>query len=99
MIGARIRASARRASEAAQRSPARRSGGFHLYFAAPPGVRLGNTAGRLGKRIDTRAWGGHVVAPAASPMSGSTRRRRRTACSSAGLSVRLPDGASGLTGL
>ncbi|MEU0910330.1 bifunctional DNA primase/polymerase [Streptomyces althioticus] len=39
------------------------SGGFHLYFTAPSGVRLGNTAGRLGKRIDTRAWGGYVVAP------------------------------------
>jgi hypothetical protein len=38
------------------------SGGFHLYFTAPLGARLGNTAGRLGKRIDTRAWGGYVVA-------------------------------------
>ncbi|WP_406373558.1 bifunctional DNA primase/polymerase [Streptomyces sp. NBC_00647] len=37
-------------------------GGVHLYFTAPPRIRLGNTAGRLGKRIDTRAWGGYVVA-------------------------------------
>ncbi|ARZ68747.1 DNA primase [Streptomyces albireticuli] len=39
------------------------SGGCHLYFAAPPGVRLKCSAGRLGKHIDTRAWGGYVVAP------------------------------------
>ncbi|MFB6984106.1 bifunctional DNA primase/polymerase [Streptomyces scopuliridis] len=37
------------------------SGGHHLYFAVPPGVRLANTAGRLGPLIDTRAWGGYVV--------------------------------------
>ncbi|WP_329025307.1 bifunctional DNA primase/polymerase [Streptomyces sp. NBC_01423] len=38
------------------------SGGAHLYFTAPPGARLGNTAGKLGKHIDTRAYGGYVVA-------------------------------------
>lgn len=42
-------------------------GGLHLYFTAPPGVRLGNTAGErgrgLGWLIDTRAYGGYVVAP------------------------------------
>ncbi|MGA5467595.1 bifunctional DNA primase/polymerase [Streptomyces arboris] len=38
------------------------SGGHHLYFTAPDGVRLGNSAGRLGKHIDTRAHGGYVVA-------------------------------------
>ncbi|WDG30730.1 bifunctional DNA primase/polymerase [Streptomyces sp. CA-278952] len=38
------------------------SGGRHLYFTAPDGVRLGNSAGRLGKHIDTRAHGGYVVA-------------------------------------
>ncbi|MEU5613529.1 bifunctional DNA primase/polymerase [Streptomyces sparsogenes] len=37
-------------------------GGRHLYFTAPPGVRLGSTAGALGWKIDTRAWGGCVVA-------------------------------------
>jgi hypothetical protein len=47
------------------------SGGVHLYFAAPPGVRLGNTAGRLGKRIDTRAWGGYVVAPGSITPTGA----------------------------
>ncbi|MCX5391543.1 bifunctional DNA primase/polymerase [Streptomyces sp. NBC_00094] len=39
------------------------SGGLHLYFTAPPGVRMPNSAGKLGALIDTRAWGGYVVAP------------------------------------
>ncbi|MFI1091942.1 bifunctional DNA primase/polymerase [Streptomyces sp. NPDC020917] len=39
------------------------SGGTHLYFTAPPGIRLTNTAGTLAKKVDTRAWGGQVVAP------------------------------------
>ncbi len=42
------------------------SGGTHLYFVAPPGVQLRNTGGSrgrgLGWKVDTRAWGGHVVA-------------------------------------
>lgn len=38
------------------------SGGQHLYFTTPAGVRLTNTAGKLGPLIDTRAWGGYVVA-------------------------------------
>jgi hypothetical protein len=44
-----------------------RRGGLHLYFTAPPGARLGNTAGEhgrgLGWLIDTRGHGGYVVAP------------------------------------
>ncbi|MGK5638023.1 bifunctional DNA primase/polymerase [Streptomyces sp. URMC 126] len=36
-------------------------GGIHLYFAAPQGVELRNTAGALGWKIDTRAAGGCVV--------------------------------------
>jgi hypothetical protein len=39
------------------------SGGMHLYFTAPPGGRLRNTAGRLGWLIDTRAAGGYVLGP------------------------------------
>lgn len=43
-----------------------RRGGWHLYFTAPDGARLGNTAGSnpngLGWLIDTRAHGGYVVA-------------------------------------
>ncbi|NUK01996.1 bifunctional DNA primase/polymerase [Streptomyces lunaelactis] len=38
------------------------SGGWHLYFTAPAGVRLTNTAGSLAPLVDTRAWGGYVVA-------------------------------------
>ncbi|QDO41120.1 bifunctional DNA primase/polymerase [Streptomyces sp. RLB3-17] len=38
------------------------SGGSHLYFAAPSGVRLANTAGTVAPLVDTRAWGGYVVA-------------------------------------
>ncbi|MFE5729302.1 bifunctional DNA primase/polymerase [Streptomyces sp. NPDC056528] len=37
------------------------SGGLHLYFAAPVGAALRNTAGKLGWKIDTRANGGYVV--------------------------------------
>jgi hypothetical protein len=43
------------------------SGGTHLYFVVPHGVQLRNTGGSrgrgLGWKVDTRAWGGHVVAP------------------------------------
>ncbi|MGW5332455.1 bifunctional DNA primase/polymerase [Streptomyces bauhiniae] len=38
------------------------SGGEHLYFTAPAGVRLTNTAGTVATSVDTRAWGGYVVA-------------------------------------
>jgi hypothetical protein len=36
-------------------------GGLHLYFGAPAGLELPNTAGRLGWLVDTRADGGYVV--------------------------------------
>ncbi|WP_411090051.1 bifunctional DNA primase/polymerase [Streptomyces sp. 061-3] len=39
------------------------SGGMHLYFTTPTTVRLPSSKGKLAKRIDTRAWGGNVVAP------------------------------------
>lgn len=38
------------------------SGGQHLHFTAQDGVRLSNTAGTIGELVDTRAWGGYVVA-------------------------------------
>jgi hypothetical protein len=42
------------------------SGGTHLYYRAPHGIQLRNTGGDrgrgLGWKVDTRAWGGHVVA-------------------------------------
>jgi hypothetical protein len=54
-------------------------GGLHLYYTAPAGLRLANTAGEsgrgLGWLIDTRAHGGYVVA--------------------AGSAVTLPGGATG----
>ncbi|MGW7033335.1 bifunctional DNA primase/polymerase [Streptomyces xanthophaeus] len=46
------------------------SGGTHLYFAAPDGARLGNTAGKLAPLIDTRAHGGYVVAPGSTTAAG-----------------------------
>ncbi|MEV8204332.1 bifunctional DNA primase/polymerase [Streptomyces sp. NPDC079189] len=47
------------------------SGGEHLYFTAPDAIRLANTAGFLAPPIDTRAWGGYVVAPG-STVNGHT---------------------------
>jgi hypothetical protein len=38
------------------------SGGTHLYFTAPEGAELRNSAGKLGWKVDTRAAGGYVVA-------------------------------------
>ncbi|MEV5199020.1 bifunctional DNA primase/polymerase [Streptomyces sp. NPDC053720] len=39
------------------------SGGHHLYFAAPDGIRIGNSAGKIGRLIDIRGVGGYVVGP------------------------------------
>lgn len=47
------------------------SGGRHLYFKAPAGVRLTNSAGTLAPLVDTRAWGGYVVAPGSTTPAGS----------------------------
>ncbi|KAA0933753.1 bifunctional DNA primase/polymerase [Streptomyces apricus] len=47
------------------------SGGQHLYFTAPANVRLGNTAGTLAPLVDTRAWGGYVVAAGSITPTGS----------------------------
>jgi hypothetical protein len=47
------------------------SGGWHLYFTTPPGIRLANTAGRLAPLIDTRAWGGYVVAAGSTTPQGA----------------------------
>ncbi|MEV5353842.1 bifunctional DNA primase/polymerase [Streptomyces sp. NPDC052693] len=46
-------------------------GGVHLYFTAPAGVRLRSSANRLGPHIDTRAWGGYVVAPGSTTPDGA----------------------------
>ncbi|MEU5516100.1 bifunctional DNA primase/polymerase [Streptomyces griseoaurantiacus] len=47
------------------------SGGTHLYFTAPPGVRLGNSAGTVAPLVDTRAWGGYVVAAGSTTPTGA----------------------------
>lgn len=39
------------------------SGGEHWYYALPPGVEVGNTAGKLGPGIDTRGSRGYLAAP------------------------------------
>ncbi|QRV58991.1 bifunctional DNA primase/polymerase [Streptomyces californicus] len=44
--------------------------GEHLYFTAPAGVRLKCSVDRLGPHIDTRAWGGYVVAPGSTTPDG-----------------------------
>ncbi|MFF6775801.1 bifunctional DNA primase/polymerase [Streptomyces sp. NPDC012637] len=46
-------------------------GGMHLYFTQPAGARLGSTAGRVGSHIDTRGWGGYVVAPGSQTPDGA----------------------------
>ncbi|MFI1029822.1 bifunctional DNA primase/polymerase [Streptomyces sp. NPDC020951] len=46
-------------------------GGEHLYFTQPPSARLHNTAGRLAKKIDTRGWGGYVVAAGSTTPDGA----------------------------
>ncbi|MGW0536177.1 bifunctional DNA primase/polymerase [Streptomyces sp. NPDC003032] len=46
-------------------------GGEHLYFAAPHGVRLTNTAGTIAPLVDTRAWGGYVVAAGSTTPAGT----------------------------
>jgi hypothetical protein len=39
------------------------SGGRHLYYRAPAGVRLRSTQKHVCANVDTRAWGGYVVGP------------------------------------
>ncbi|MFD6496210.1 bifunctional DNA primase/polymerase [Streptomyces sp. NPDC060188] len=46
-------------------------GGEHLYFTQPPGVRLNSTKGRLAKKIDTRGWGGYIVAAGSTTPTGA----------------------------
>ncbi|GLW51586.1 hypothetical protein Stsp02_72470 [Streptomyces sp. NBRC 14336] len=46
------------------------SGGTHLYFTAPDGVRLPNTAGTVAASVDTRARGGYVVAAGSTTPAG-----------------------------
>ncbi|MEV0174917.1 bifunctional DNA primase/polymerase [Streptomyces sp. NPDC050803] len=47
------------------------SGGMHLYFTAPFGIRLHNTARTVAPNVDTRAWGGNVVAAGSTTPQGA----------------------------
>ncbi|MEU0093893.1 bifunctional DNA primase/polymerase [Kribbella sp. NPDC006257] len=49
------------------------STGQHLYFRQPAEHKLGNTAGRLGWKIDTRGHGGYVVAAGSITRQGQYR--------------------------
>ncbi|MEU0433687.1 bifunctional DNA primase/polymerase [Streptomyces sp. NPDC006290] len=47
------------------------SGGTHLYFTTPPRVRMTNTQGTVATSVDTRAWGGYVVAAGSTTSAGT----------------------------
>jgi replicative DNA helicase len=48
------------------------SGGQHIFFLAPDGIIIKNSAGKLGLGIDIRAWGGYVLAaPSVLPEVGT----------------------------
>jgi hypothetical protein len=44
--------------------------GAHLFFNAPPGVRIKSTVKKVGKNIDVRGDGGYVILPPSHHMSG-----------------------------
>ncbi|MGI5455887.1 bifunctional DNA primase/polymerase [Streptomyces sp. CA-249302] len=46
------------------------SGGMHLYFTTPPGIRLPCTARTVAPNVDTRAWGGNIVAAGSTTPQG-----------------------------
>ncbi|MGW1888357.1 bifunctional DNA primase/polymerase [Streptomyces sp. NPDC001970] len=47
------------------------SGGLHLYFQTPPGVYLPCTAKSVAPNVDTRAWGGNIVAAGSATTAGA----------------------------
>jgi bifunctional DNA primase/polymerase-like protein len=49
------------------------SGGVHLYFSAPAGSQIRNSAGKLGPMVDVRGQGGYVVG-AGSQVNGVSYR-------------------------
>jgi hypothetical protein len=53
------------------------TGGLHLYFRAPAGPELRNTAGRIGWHIDSRGTGGYIVAAGSVRAEGLYRVIRR----------------------
>lgn len=48
--------------------------GRHIYMSLPIGVRVNNTAGKLGHGLDIRTTGGYVLAPPSRHISGSAYR-------------------------
>jgi Bifunctional DNA primase/polymerase, N-terminal. len=53
-------------------------GGRHLYYLAPSGVHLRNSAGALAWRVDVRANGGYVVAAGSVRAQGIYQAERRS---------------------
>jgi hypothetical protein len=49
------------------------SGGQHLYYRQPAAKHLGNSAGRIGWKIDTRGHGGYVLAAGSITSAGRYR--------------------------
>ena len=49
------------------------SGGWHLYFRPPVGVKLKNSSGKIAPGIDVRGEGGYVVAPPSRTAAGPYR--------------------------
>ncbi|MEU7335764.1 bifunctional DNA primase/polymerase [Streptomyces sp. NPDC007074] len=47
------------------------SGGTHLYFTTPPDTRMTNTQGTVADSVDTRGWGGYVVAAGSTTPTGT----------------------------
>ncbi|BCL23016.1 bifunctional DNA primase/polymerase [Streptomyces tuirus] len=47
------------------------SGGLHLYYGMPSDVRLFNTARTVAPNVDTRAWGGNIVAAGSTTSQGA----------------------------
>ncbi|GGX82476.1 bifunctional DNA primase/polymerase [Streptomyces hiroshimensis] len=47
------------------------SAGLHLYFHAPAGARLPSTTKTVAPNIDTRAWGGNIVAAGSATSQGT----------------------------
>jgi hypothetical protein len=46
-------------------------GGMHIYFRAPSGIEIRNSAGKFGPGVDVRGVGGYVVAPPSLHASGN----------------------------
>ncbi|WP_435272196.1 bifunctional DNA primase/polymerase [Streptomyces parvulus] len=49
------------------------SGGLHVYYAAPDGVEVRLSAGRVGWQVDVRAQGGYITAPPTVTAKGGYR--------------------------